>query len=119
MRLSAEDRPEDIYAITPLERGSLVHDILEKFVNTVRAQNSLPAPTEAWSEDHHRELRRIANEHFKEAEARGVTGKSVMWQIARDEMLIDLERIPRRRPADAPAVRRIAHRCGSRVRHEQ
>ena len=90
LRLSAEDRPEDIYAITPLERGSLVHDILEKFVNTVHAQNSLPAPTEAWSEDHHRELRRIANEHFKEAEARGVTGKSVMWQIARDEMLIDL-----------------------------
>ena len=90
LRLSAEDRPEDIYAITPLERGSLVHDILEKFINTVRSQNSLPAPTEAWSEDHHRELRRIANEHFEEAEARGVTGKSVMWQIARDEILIDL-----------------------------
>ena len=90
LRLSAEDRPEDIYAITPIERGSLVHDILEKFVNTVRAQNTIPAPTEAWNEDHHRELRRIANEHFEEAEARGVTGKSVMWQIARDEMLIDL-----------------------------
>ena len=90
LRLSAEDRPEDIYAITPLERGSLVHDILEKFVNTVRVQNSLPATTEAWSKNHHRELRRIANEHFEEAEARGVTGKSVMWQIARDEILIDL-----------------------------
>ena len=90
LRLSAEDRPEDIYAITPMERGSLVHDILEKFVNTVRAQNSLPATTEAWSKNHHRELRRIANEHFEEAEARGVTGKSVMWQIARDEILIDL-----------------------------
>jgi ATP-dependent helicase/nuclease subunit B len=91
LRLSAEDRPEDIYAITPIERGSLVHDILEKFINTARAQNSLPAPSEAWSEDHHRELRRIANEHFEEAEARGVTGKSVMWQIARDEILIDLD----------------------------
>ena len=92
LRLSSEDNPEDVHTITPLERGSLVHDILEKFINAARAQNSLPPPNEAWSEDHHRELlRRIANAHFADAEARGITGKAIMWQIARDEMLIDLE----------------------------
>ena len=91
LRLSAEDDPEDIYDITPLERGSLVHAILEDFIEAARNEGSLPGPSEAWSAGHRTELRRIAEEHFAAAEARGVTGKAVLWQIARDEMLIDFD----------------------------
>ena len=91
LRLSAEDSPEDIYDITPLERGSLVHAILEEFIASAREQSSLPTPSEAWSDYHRRELRRIAAKHFADAESRGVTGKAIMWQIACDEMLIDLD----------------------------
>ena len=91
LRLSAEEDPEDIYDITPLERGSLVHAILEDFIEAARNEGSLPGPSEAWSARHRTELRRIAEKHFAAAEARGVTGKAVLWQIARDEMLIDLD----------------------------
>ena len=91
LRLSAEEDPEDIYDITPLERGSLVHAILENFIEVARNEGSLPGRSEAWSARHRTELRRIAEKHFAAAEARGVTGKAVLWQIARDEMLIDFD----------------------------
>ena len=91
LRLSADDNPEDIYVIPPMERGLLIHDILEKFIAAASKQGRLPAPSEEWSDRHRAELRRIAHERFADAEARGVTGKAVMWQIARDEILIDLD----------------------------
>ena len=91
LRLSAEERPEDIFTITPLEKGSLIHGILEDFVNDARDNRTLPRDGEAWSDSHHRALRRIADEAFAAAEARGSVGKALMWQIAKDEMRIDLE----------------------------
>ena len=91
LRLSAEENPEDIYDITPLERGSLAHEILEKFLEATRSQNALPKPNDAWRNDQRELLRGVAADVFADAEARGVTGKDVLWQIARDEMLIDLE----------------------------
>ena len=91
LRLSAEESPEDIYDISPLERGSLVHAILEDFIEAARNQGSLPDPSEAWSDNQRAELRRIAIKRFADAETRGVTGKAVLWQIARDEILIDLD----------------------------
>ena len=91
LRLSAEDDPEDLYDITPMERGSLIHAVLEEFIESVRSRGRIPAPHQQWSEEHRAELRRIAEMHFAAAESRGVTGKAVLWQIARDEILIDLD----------------------------
>jgi RecB family exonuclease len=91
LRLSAAENPEDIYDITPLERGSLVHNILEEFIAAAIQQSSLPSAHGEWNSRHRTELRRIAGRHFADAEARGVIGKAVLWQIARDEILIDLE----------------------------
>ena len=91
LRLSAEDSPEDIYDISPLDRGSLIHAILEEFIEEAREGGNLPATGEDWSDRHRDRLRQIAANHFAIAEATGVTGKSVLWQIARDEILIDLE----------------------------
>ena len=91
LRLSSEESPDDIYTISALDRGSLVHGILEEFVKTARDSGALPRHDDAWSDAHRRELHSIAAKHFADAEARGVTGKTVLWQIARDEMLIDLD----------------------------
>lgn len=91
LRLSAEDSPEDIYEISPLERGLLIHNVLEEFVEVAEREGSLPAPQEEWTTHHRAELRRIAARQFEDAETKGVSGKAVMWQIARDEILIDLE----------------------------
>ncbi|MYE54745.1 MAG: hypothetical protein F4X34_06065 [Chloroflexi bacterium] len=91
LRLSVEESPDDIYDITPLERGSLVHAILEDFIEVARNEGRLPGPSEVWSDSQRAELRHIAIRHFADAESRGITGKAVLWQIARDEMLIDLD----------------------------
>ena len=91
LRLSAEENPEDIYTISALDKGSLVHGILEEFVKTAQDNGALPRHGDAWSDAHRRGLHSIADKHFADAESRGVTGKAVLWQIARDEMLIDLD----------------------------
>ena len=44
LRISALDDPEEIYAITPLERGSLVHGVLEEFIGKAKeGKHAAPA----------------------------------------------------------------------------
>lgn len=91
LRLSGLDAPEDAVSITPLERGSLMHTALERFVKEADAAGRLPAPGEAWSEQSRRRLREIAEEEFRSAERRGVTGKGLLWSIEKQNILGDLE----------------------------
>lgn len=91
LRLGAENNPEDIHTISPLERGALLHGILEEFVDMMRNQDALPAPNEAWTQEQRAELHRIADEAFSAAAERGIVGKSVMWQIVKEDMRTDLD----------------------------
>ena len=90
LRIGAVEKPEDVHTITPLEKGSLVHEILERFIRHVDEQGSLPEPGEQWSAEHRDVLRRVAETGFADAESRGVTGKSLMWEMEREEILTDL-----------------------------
>ena len=47
-------------------------------------------PGEQWSAEHRDVLRRVAESGFEEAESRGVTGKLLMWEMEREEILTDL-----------------------------
>ena len=78
--------------ISALERGSLLHRILERFIQAVQKQGAIPPPDQPWTGDHRRQLFKIAEEEFQHAERRGVTGKPLLWELARDEMLNDLDR---------------------------
>ena len=91
LRLGAEDNPEDIHTISPLERGALLHGILEEFIDAMRKRNALPAPNEAWKAEQRAELHRIADKAFSAAAERGIVGKSVMWQIVKEDMRVDLD----------------------------
>lgn len=91
LRLGAESAPEDIHTISPLERGALLHDILEEFIDTMRKRNALPAPNQAWNAEQRAELHRIADNAFSAAAERGIVGKSVMWQIVKVDMRSDLD----------------------------
>lgn len=91
LRLGAENNPEDIHTISPLERGALLHGILEEFVDTMRKRKALPAPNQAWTQEQRAELHRIADEAFSAAAERGIVGKSVMWQIVKEDMRTDLD----------------------------
>ena len=90
LRIGAVEKPEDVHTITPLEKGSLVHEILERFIRHVHEQGSLPEPGEQWSAEHRDVLRRVAETGFADAESRGVTGKPLMWEMEREEILTDL-----------------------------
>ncbi len=91
LRLSALETPEEITTISAMDRGSLVHDILERFIKESTAASEVPKPGEAWSNRSHHRLTRIAGEEFTNAKSRGVTGKGLLWELAKQEIRDDLE----------------------------
>ena len=91
LRLSALDTPEETTSITPLERGSLIHEILERYLREVSAAGQLPQPQEAWSSQSRGSLLQIAEEEFGKAETRGVTGKRLLWELEKEDIRTDLE----------------------------
>ena len=76
LRLSAPPEDEDDDTISALDKGSLVHKILERFAN--EGQSGFD------------ELRQLAEQEFKTAEARGVTGHHLLWEVTKEEILAGL-----------------------------
>jgi len=71
------ERPETIMQLSPLDRGSLVHTVLERFI--VDGQ-----PTR----EH---LRELAEEECTAAEGRGLTGRRLLWERDRRVLLAELD----------------------------
>ena len=70
----AEDEEED--SISTLDKGSLVHKILERFVKEGKSGFE--------------ELRKLAEQEFKTAEGRGITGRHLLWEVTKGEILVGL-----------------------------
>jgi ATP-dependent helicase/nuclease subunit B len=83
------DDPELQLEMSPLDRGSLIHEVLEQFVAEVLARppERQPGPAEAWSDDDHALIRRIAEQVCAEYEARGLTGRPVFWRRDRAQIV--------------------------------
>ena len=90
--IAALEQPEEVTTISSLERGSLLHTILERFIRTAQEQGTIPLPDQPWTDDHRRQLIEIAEQEFQQAEQRGVTGKPLLWELAQSEILNDLNR---------------------------
>ena len=73
--LSALERPERVLTISALDRGSLVHTILERFVDEQIKSGGLPGHGRPWTPEHKQRLDLIAAQEFERAEAEGVTGR--------------------------------------------
>ena len=91
LRIGSVETPEDVFSISALERGSLVHKILDEFMRSVAESGTMPTPHEAWGAEHRDALFNIAQERFARAESDGVTGRPVMWEIERAQILADLD----------------------------
>ena len=91
LRLSALETPEDVTTISALDRGVLVHDILEAFIKDAVTSSQLPPPGAKWSDPSRHRLMQIAEEYFLKAESDGVTGKPLLWELAKQEVREDLE----------------------------
>lgn len=91
LALEPLEKPEDIITISPLDRGSLVHRILERFMRTLMQNGDLPYYGQGWEERHRRLIDEIAFEEFDLIEKTGITGRELLWQVVKSEILQDLD----------------------------
>ena len=91
LRLGSLDTPEEIFSISALDRGTLTHEILERFIDESVQGGNLPPPGEPWQASDRERLMGIAAQNFSEVEARGLTGKRLLWEMIKTEILADLE----------------------------
>lgn len=92
------ERPEAIAEISALDRGSLVHAILEDFIrdSLPPSENAISDPDQPWTDADRDRLMAFAEKHFKEYEDLNRTGKPILWAIRKEETLADLETFLRR-----------------------
>lgn len=79
LHLRAVPRPEATETLSALDRGLLVHAILDEFVRGAELPSTPDAP---WSPEDRVRLVEIVERHCADAEARGITGREVSWVLA-------------------------------------
>ncbi|MGH9299733.1 MAG: PD-(D/E)XK nuclease family protein, partial [Acidimicrobiales bacterium] len=89
VKLEVLEAPDRLDTISARDRGTLIHEILERFVEQtlIGRESFLGWSTADWDL-----LRHIAEECFTGAESRGLTGKALYWQMERRQVLADLRR---------------------------
>ncbi|HEX6312390.1 MAG TPA: PD-(D/E)XK nuclease family protein [Acidimicrobiia bacterium] len=87
LHLREVERPEETETISPLERGSLVHAVLEEFVDRVAPRTS---PQQPWTSAERARLTEIAERRCDAAEAAGITGRPLRWRLERRRILRQL-----------------------------
>lgn len=92
LRASPVENPEDELEISALERGSLVHQILEDFIREVleRPAGEQPGPMQPWTAADHQRIEALGRARCEEWEARGLTGRPIFWRRDRRRILADL-----------------------------
>jgi RecB family exonuclease len=97
LHIEPVENPEDRLRISPLDLGSLVHEVLETFITRVlvRPAAEQPAPHQAWSEDDEHLLAGIVADACDRYEAHGVVGRQIFWQRDRHRILADVARFLR------------------------
>lgn len=92
LRIEPLEVPEDALQITALDRGNLVHAVLEAFVEEIFAEERVPDPVTAWPDGDRRRLAEIAADACDDYHRRGLTGRAIFWQRDRRRILEDLDR---------------------------
>lgn len=85
--LGASDRddPERIEELSAMDRGSLLHETLEEFIQQA-LDDGPPEPAAPWSESDIHRLHEIAERVAHEYERSGRTGRPVHWRVQRDDL---------------------------------
>jgi ATP-dependent helicase/nuclease subunit B len=81
--------PAQQLTISAWDRGSLVHEILQSFVDDVLARpvEARAASDQPWSPSDHDRMRQLAERVCDDYEARGLTGRPVFWRRERAQLL--------------------------------
>lgn len=93
LRAAPVENPEDTLEITPLEKGSLIHDALEAFLLRVLARPAAARPQagQPWTAEDHALLQEIGGVFCDQYEAKGVVGRPIFWRRDRRTLLADLD----------------------------
>lgn len=95
------DEPVDAEGITPRDRGSLVHQVLETFVAGALGR----APDQPWDDDDRERLQALVGEVGDEYRARGMTGRDLGWELESSAMRRWLDAVLDRDEAERAARR--------------
>ena len=84
--------PEEQYRITPLVLGSLVHDVLDRWIREALDEGRVPDPGRPWTTDDVARLHALGVAEADRLQAKGLVGRAVYWRRDRQMMLDDLAR---------------------------
>jgi ATP-dependent helicase/nuclease subunit B len=79
LKLQVVEEPDERQMMDPREKGTLIHEILDRFFKEQQARGR-PQPNEAWTPADLKRLVEIADGQLVEAKARGLTGLDVFAQ---------------------------------------
>ncbi len=82
LNVRAHEDPVDEEGITPRDRGSLVHEVLETFFIETLGRD----PDEGWDDADRRRLHEILGEVGEDYRARGLTGRELGWSLQSSAM---------------------------------
>jgi ATP-dependent helicase/nuclease subunit B len=94
LRVEERERPERLLTITPADRGTLVHAVLERFM---AAQLALPRadrirPETPWSVGDHARIEAVADAVCADFESRALVGRRLLWDVERARIVRELHR---------------------------
>jgi hypothetical protein len=93
LRVEIPERPEEVYELSPLDRGSLVHEALDRFLTEILTRDAgPPPPSRRWTPADHLRMQEIGAELCGEYETRGLTGRLIFWTRDRGRILAELDR---------------------------
>jgi ATP-dependent helicase/DNAse subunit B len=94
LRVEERDRPEDILVMSPSDRGTLIHTVLERFI---AVQLGLPRDKRIradtpWPTTSHARIDSIADDVFGEYEDQGLIGHRQLWSLGKTTIRRELHR---------------------------
>jgi len=98
LRVAEVENPEDVLRMSPLDKGSLLHATLDRFVSDVlrRPADEQPGPDDPWTEHDVERLLVIFDEQAAPFAARGLTGRDLFWRQDRRTARRDLRELLQR-----------------------
>ncbi len=93
LRVEISELPEEVWELSALDKGRLVHEILDAFLAEVLASDEgAPGPERAWTAADRARLHELATEHGARYAAHGLTGRRVFWDRDQRRLAAELDR---------------------------
>ncbi len=89
LRVSELELPETELQISPLERGALIHRILDRFLRELPPRTE---PAQPWTAQERARMRQIGEQECDSVERSGRSGHALLWELERARILRNLER---------------------------